>query len=111
MRPIFGFLTALAGMAGSALAVPAGWPDKLVLSTVPTESSSNQTERFQNLIDYLTAKLGIPVVMQSSSDYAGVITGMQFKHVDLGYFGPKSYAERNASWWKSPRTAPRATTG
>jgi phosphonate transport system substrate-binding protein len=34
--------------------------------------------------------------MQSSSDYAGVITGMQFKHVDLGYFGPKSYAEASA---------------
>ncbi|OPY04651.1 MAG: Phosphate-import protein PhnD precursor [Syntrophaceae bacterium PtaB.Bin038] len=28
-----------------------------------------------------------------ATDYAGVITGMQFKHIDLAYFGPKSYVE------------------
>jgi phosphonate transport system substrate-binding protein len=93
MRKILGILPLLAGLASTASAVPSGWPDKLVFSTVPTESSSNQTERFRNLVDYLTARLGIPVQMVSSSDYAGVITGMQFKHVDFAYFGPKSYAE------------------
>ena len=31
--------------------------------------------------------------MQVATDYAGVITAMQFKHVDLAYFGPKSYVE------------------
>lgn len=93
MRPFFSTLALLAGLATSASAVPAGWPDKLVLGTIPTESSANQTERFKNLVDFLTAKLGVPVVMQSSSDYAGVITAMQFKHIDFAYFGPKSYAE------------------
>jgi phosphonate transport system substrate-binding protein len=93
MRPIFATLALLAALATSASAVPAGWPDKLVFGTVPTESSANQTERFKNLVDYLAAKLGVPVEMKTSSDYAGVITGMQFKHVDFAYFGPKSYAE------------------
>jgi phosphonate transport system substrate-binding protein len=74
-------------------AVPAGWPEKLVLGTIPTESSSHQTERFEDLVKYLSAKLGIPVVQQTSTDYAGVITAMQFKHVDIAYFGPKSYVE------------------
>lgn len=31
--------------------------------------------------------------LQVASDYAGVITAMQFKHIDLAYFGPKSYVE------------------
>ncbi len=31
--------------------------------------------------------------MQTATDYAGVITAMQFKHVDVAYFGPKSYVE------------------
>jgi phosphonate transport system substrate-binding protein len=96
MRRILGILPLLAGLASTASAVPSDWPDKLVFSTVPTESSSNQTERFKNLVDYLTARLGIPVQMVSSSDYAAVITGMQFKHVDFAYFGPKSYAEASA---------------
>jgi len=88
---------ALATLVGSALAAPpAGWPDKLVLGTIPTESSSHQTERFEDLVKYLSQKLGIPVVQQTSSDYAGVITAMQFKHVDVAYFGPKSYVEAAA---------------
>lgn len=88
---ILPLLGALAGFATAA--VPAGWPDKLVLGTIPTESSSHQTERFEDLVKYLSAKLGIPVEQQTSSDYAGVITAMQFKHVDVAYFGPKSYVE------------------
>jgi phosphonate transport system substrate-binding protein len=83
----------LAGLTGLAAAAPAGWPAKLVLGTVPTESSAHQTERYEDLVKYLSQKLGIPVEQKSSSDYAGVITAMQFKHVDVAYFGPKSYVE------------------
>jgi phosphonate transport system substrate-binding protein len=98
MRPskILAALGILA-LAGTALsAPPAGWPAKLVLGTVPTESSSHQTERFEDLVKYLSARLGIPVEQQSSTDYAGVITAMQFKHMDIAYFGPKSYVEASA---------------
>jgi len=90
-RTIGLLLAALTGLA--AAATPAGWPAKLVLGTIPTESSSHQTERFEDLVKYLSQKLGIPVEQKTSSDYAGVITAMQFKHVDVAYFGPKSYVE------------------
>jgi phosphonate transport system substrate-binding protein len=93
MRPTTKILSLLGALAGLAAAAPAGWPDKLVLGTIPTESSSHQTERFDDLVKYLSAKLGLPVEQQTSSDYAGVITAMQFKHVDVAYFGPKSYVE------------------
>ncbi|MBN2438132.1 MAG: phosphonate ABC transporter substrate-binding protein [Deltaproteobacteria bacterium] len=78
---------------GSALAAPADWPKKLVFGIIPTESSSNVTERFDNLVKYLEKKLGVPIEVKVATDYAGVITGMQFKHVDFAYFGPKSYVE------------------
>ncbi len=77
----------------AALATPADWPKKLTIGLIPTESSSHLTDRFDNLHKYLEKKLGIPVELKTSTDYAGVITAMQFKHVDLAYFGPKSYVE------------------
>jgi phosphonate transport system substrate-binding protein len=75
---------------------PADWPKKLVLGSIPTDSSANITERFDSLVKYLEKKLGVPVEVKVASDYAGVITGMQFKHIDLAYFGPKSYVEAAA---------------
>lgn len=77
----------------AALAAPAEWPKKLTIGLIPTESSSHLTDRFDNLQRYLEKKLGIPVDLKTSTDYAGVITAMQFKHVDVAYFGPKSYVE------------------
>jgi phosphonate transport system substrate-binding protein len=84
-------LTAL--LPAAARAVPADWPAKLTLGLIPTESSSHITERYEGLSRHLQAKLGIPVELKTATDYNGVITAMQFKHVDLAYFGPKSYVE------------------
>jgi len=81
-------------VCGSALAAPPpDWPKKLVLGIVPTDSSANITERFDNLVKYLEKRLGVPIEVKVATDYAGVITGMQFKHIDFAYFGPKSYVE------------------
>jgi phosphonate transport system substrate-binding protein len=85
---------ALLILGGSALAAPpADWPKKLVFGIIPTDSSSNITQRFDNLVKYLEKQLGVPIEVKVATDYAGVITGMQFKHVDFAYFGPKSYVE------------------
>ncbi len=80
-------------LPAALLAAPADWPKKLTVGLIPTESSSHITDRFDSLHKYLEKKLGIPVELKTSTDYAGVITAMQFKHVDLAYFGPKSYVE------------------
>ena len=80
-------------LPAALLAAPADWPKKLTIGLIPTESSSHITDRFDNLHKYLEKKLGIPVELKTSTDYAGVIAAMQFKHVDLAYFGPKSYVE------------------
>jgi len=84
----------LLAFGGSALAAPpADWPKKIVFGIIPTDSAANITERFESLVKYLENKLGVPVEVKVATDYAGVITGMQFKHIDLAYFGPKSYVE------------------
>jgi len=77
----------------AALAAPSDWPKKLTIGLIPTESSSHITDRYDNLAKYLEKKLGIPVVLKTSTDYGGVITAMQFKHIDVAYYGPKSYVE------------------
>lgn len=76
-----------------SLAAPAEWPKKLTIGLIPTESSTHITDRYGNLIKYLEKRLGIPVESKTSTDYAGVITAMQFKHVDVAYLGPKAYVE------------------
>jgi len=85
---------ALLILGGPALAAPhADWPKKLVFGIIPTDSSANITERFDNLVKHLEKRLGLPIEVKVATDYAGVITGMQFKHIDFAYFGPKSYVE------------------
>jgi phosphonate transport system substrate-binding protein len=97
MKSIKLFVTLLLAAAllcpSLVLAKQDGWPDELVFGVIPTESSSNANERFNNLVQYLEKRLGLPIQFKTSTDYAGVITGMQFKHVDFAYFGPKSYCE------------------
>ncbi len=80
----------------SLAAPPADWPRKLTIGAIPTESSSHLTERFEGLVKYLEKRIGLPVELKSSTDYNGVITALQFKHVDLAYLGPKSYVEAAA---------------
>ena len=77
----------------AALAAPAEWPKKLTIGLIPTESSTHITDRYENLAKYLEKQLGIPIELKTSTDYGGVITAMQFKHVDVAYYGPKSYVE------------------
>ena len=80
------------GLTNAALAKES-WPDKLVFGVIPVAGSTSMKENFGNLSMYLSKKLGIEVKLQLAGDYTGVITGMQHKHIDFAYFGPKSYVE------------------
>ena len=87
------FLALSLAVAPGAWSAPQGWPAKLNFGVIPTDSSANMTERFDSLVKYLEKRLGVQVELKTATDYAAVITGMQFKHIDLAYFGPKSYVE------------------
>lgn len=86
-------ITVFAAYVSANPSVPADWPKKLVYGVIPTDSADNVLERNESLVKFLEKRLGVPIEVKTASDYAGVITGMQFKHVDFAYFGPKSYVE------------------
>jgi phosphonate transport system substrate-binding protein len=77
---------------GSAFAQQ-GWPDEVIFGVIPVASSRNMSDSFGSLVQHLEKELGLKVKLQMAGDYAGVITGMQHKHIDLAYLGPKSYCE------------------
>ncbi|HHD57241.1 MAG TPA: phosphonate ABC transporter substrate-binding protein [Desulfobulbaceae bacterium] len=69
------------------------WPEEITFGVIPVASSREMSDSFGNLSNYLQKELGIKVKLQVAGDYSGVITAMQHKHVDVAYFGPKSYCE------------------
>ena len=69
------------------------WPKKINFGVIPVAGSTSMKENFSALTEHLAKKLGIKVELQLAGDYTGVITGMQHKHIDVAYFGPKSYVE------------------
>lgn len=81
-------------LSGTALAAgKSDWPSSVKLGVIPTEGAADSQARFETLAAHLEKVLGIKVQVFTASDYAGVITAMANKHIDFGYFGPKSYTE------------------
>lgn len=74
-------------VCGSALAE---MPKRINFGIIATESSSALEKSFGPFVKEMEKSLGIPVKMFFASDYAGVIEGMRFGKVDLGWFGNKS---------------------
>lgn len=87
--------TFLAVVASGVVALPAFAQDARTLNIgfISTESSSNLKTAWQPLIDDLSKTLGVPVKPFFASDYAGIIEGMRFNKVQLGWFGNKSAME------------------
>jgi len=87
-------LTTMAlGLSTTSMMAQEKWPEKLTFGVIPVAGSTSMKENFGPLTDYLTKQLGIKVEMKLAGDYTGIITGMQHKHIDVAYLGPKSYVE------------------
>lgn len=72
---------------------PAATPTpKIVLSVVPSENATSTINAFTPLKDYIHNVTGYDIQLYVATDYTGVITAMQSKHVDVAFFGPLSYA-------------------
>ncbi|HSI42400.1 MAG TPA: phosphonate ABC transporter substrate-binding protein [Xanthobacteraceae bacterium] len=88
-----------AGLMLAGLSVPLAAPlaaqelKQLNFGFISTESSANLAKSFEPLLKDLEKSIGIPVKPFFVGDYAGVIEGMRFKKVDIGWFGNKSAME------------------
>ena len=60
---------------------------------ISTEASANLRQDWQPLIDDMSRQTGLKVTAFFASDYAGVIEGMRFNKVQIGWFGNKSAME------------------
>ena len=76
-----------------ANANPKEWPTEVNFGVIPRAGATSMTETYGGITKYLETKLGIKVNLKTTSDYAGVISAMQHNHVQIAYFGPKSYVE------------------
>ncbi|RZT42808.1 phosphonate ABC transporter substrate-binding protein [Cupriavidus agavae] len=87
--------TFLALVASGVVALPAYAQDAKTLNIgfISTESSSNLKTAWQPLIDDLSKTLGVQVKPFFASDYAGIIEGMRFNKVQIGWFGNKAAME------------------
>ena len=79
-------------VCGTALAAN-GMPKQINFGIIATESTTALEASFTPFVKEMEKSIGIPVKMFFASDYAGVIEGMRFKKVDLGWFGNKSAIE------------------
>jgi phosphonate transport system substrate-binding protein len=90
LRRTFFTLIAAAALTTQAYAQDA---KTLNFGIISTESSTNLKSVWQPVIDDLSRSIGVPVKPFFASDYAGIIEGMRFNKVQMGWFGNKSAIE------------------
>jgi phosphonate transport system substrate-binding protein len=59
---------------------------------VPAENASGVSDRYAPFMDYLSKELGVPVKLRIANDYAAVIEGQRAGNIQIGYYGPASFA-------------------
>jgi phosphonate transport system substrate-binding protein len=91
--------TLLAGLAAAAattrVAGAQSWRGQypeLVYAVVPAENATGVVDRFTPFVDYLGRELGTKVTLRVANDYAAVIEGQRAGNIQIGYYGPASFA-------------------
>src|ERR1700723_1982213 len=99
------FLTGTAALASSATTASAeDWKTKypeITFAVIPAENGSGVTERFTPFVNYLSKELGIKVTLRVANDYAAVIEGQRAGNIQIGYYGPASFARARVTGVKT----------
>src|SRR5258707_8991392 len=88
-------LAGAAALAFTASASAEDWKTKypeITFAVVPAENASGVTERYTPFVAYLSKELGIKVNLRIANDYAAVIEGQRAGNIQIGYYGPASFA-------------------
>ena len=92
-------MTTAGALGAAAVAAPAfaqawkGQFPELTFAIVPAENASGVMDRFAPFMDYLTKAIGTKVTLRVANDYAAVIEGQRAGNVQIGYYGPASFAK------------------
>ena len=59
---------------------------------IPEENASGVTDRYALFMEYLTKELGVKSTLRVANDYAALIEGQRAGNIQIGYYGPASFA-------------------
>ncbi|MEZ2408773.1 phosphonate ABC transporter substrate-binding protein [Bosea sp. RCC_152_1] len=87
---------AAAGLAVAATpAFAQDWKAKypeLVFAIIPAENASGVVDRYTPFVNYLSKELGTKVTLRVANDYAAIIEGQRAGNIQIGMYGPASFA-------------------
>ncbi|WP_144110357.1 phosphonate ABC transporter substrate-binding protein [Paraburkholderia sp. BCC1886] len=89
LRSLISLTVAAAALAGHA----AAHAEDINLGIISTDSSSVLKQRWDPLIQDMDKQTGLNIKAFFATDYAGIIEGMRFNKVQVGYFGNASAIE------------------
>lgn len=69
--------------------------DPLRIGVIPALTTGQTRVGINKLGEHLSNELGRPVQIQVLSDYAAVVEGLGFGHVDMAYLGPRTFVIAN----------------
>jgi phosphonate transport system substrate-binding protein len=75
------------------LSLSCAWSQEISFGFISTEASQNLKADWQPLLDDMSRQTGLKIKAFFASDYAGIIEGMRFNKVQVGWFGNKSAME------------------
>ena len=97
-------LAGAAALAFTGAASAEDWKTKypeITFAVIPAENGSGVTERYAPLVSYLSKELGIKVNLRVANDYAAVIEGQRAGNIQIGYYGPASFARARVTGVKT----------
>ncbi|MBU1358022.1 MAG: phosphonate ABC transporter substrate-binding protein [Gammaproteobacteria bacterium] len=83
----------LCAIAAVGLGMSGAFAQDINFGIISTESTQNLKQDWAPLIDDMSRQTGLKVKAFFAPDYAGIIEGMRFNKVQLGWFGNKSAME------------------
>ncbi|GAA3772823.1 phosphate/phosphite/phosphonate ABC transporter substrate-binding protein [Streptomyces chiangmaiensis] len=101
MKRIRLFVALLALMAAAACSTAGastgtnnqGVPGKLRVGIIPNVAPDTQSAKYEPLRKYLSKKLDTDVELFVATDYAGVVTALAAKKIDMAYLGGLTYVQ------------------
>jgi len=61
-------------------------------AVVPSENEAGVSSRWAPFVDYLSQELRVKVTIRTANDYAALIEGQRAGNIQIGYYGPASFA-------------------